>query len=324
MTKEEEQKTVIIKIGGSSFDLGPEVVKKLLHNLNEIIKQSKNTRFVLMPGGGPLGDVIKDQEDLIKLMDVIHHFLPLISKPFSKTEKILSPEEIGPNIPYGQYNLLRKGLDKEIVKEIYRTIYEKKKSTGTVSKKDVEEILQNVFEKSLAKHANFITEKIQNAQFIPREEITKEKINEIHNRGGVVVATHIPEKISEKLFGEVIPFSKSDAHTIAFSKLLDTPYLIYVKDTPGIFDMDPNINPNAKKLDSVTIGELRRISRKGEDGRGDHLIEDHALDLVIKHDIPMNLHVVHTNDYKSLKEAINHPEEVKKPIHNGSAAYHPA
>jgi uridylate kinase len=106
------------------------------------------------------------------------------------------------------------------------------------------------------------------------------KITPTYLREKIPVVTHVPGRLGETIIGAPIPRSESDAQTNALAEHLQVEEIIYAKNTPGIFPRDPNIEPVLPPeaiLPAVSVDELRVLSRVGEDGHDEHLIENLGL-----------------------------------------------
>jgi uridylate kinase len=58
-----------------------------------------------------------------------------------------------------------------------------------------------------------------------------------------------------------MPGSSTDYRATIFAKAIDADLIINATDVSGVYDKNPDINPDAKKLDTLTYAELERIIR---------------------------------------------------------------
>ena len=107
-------------------------------------------------------------------------------------------------------------------------------------------------------------------EIIPPEGFAK--VNDAYLESRIAIMYHTPEKV---------PLSDSDTHALSLTELLMADRLYFLKNTPGIYIRDPNINSEEPDIfvKKATIDDFLsgRISRIGADGRGEHLIETSAL-----------------------------------------------
>jgi len=84
-----------------------------------------------------------------------------------------------------------------------------------------------------------------------------------------IAYTYVPENIDEFLrawstgkvvvLGGLQPGQSTTAVAAIIAEVINADLLIYASDVDGIYDKDPKKFPNAKKLDRVSVNELRKI-----------------------------------------------------------------
>lgn len=79
-----------------------------------------------------------------------------------------------------------------------------------------------------------------------------EAAGEALHRGDVVV------------MGGIVPAQTTDAVAAALAEYVDADLLVYATSVPGVFDSDPNENPDATRYDTIKATELVRLVADGE------------------------------------------------------------
>tara|TARA_Y100000310_G_scaffold251715_1_gene258289 strand:- start:8614 stop:9873 length:1260 start_codon:yes stop_codon:yes gene_type:complete len=105
-----------------------------------------------------------------------------------------------------------------------------------------------------------------------------------------------------------IPASESDAHTLQFAEDARLPVVRFLKNTPGIYDRDPNVHGTKRNRFHQTIPAQEildgKIDRTGDDGLGNHLIETSALELLQTFKYTKAVHIVDGTKPAEVKKAL--------------------
>ena len=100
-----------------------------------------------------------------------------------------------------------------------------------------------------------------------------DKISDCYLKKKIPLMYHAPEGI---------PLFDSDTHALAVAEVLEVGRIYFLKNTPGIFQRDPNGNSEEPNdfIQRATIDDFLsgKISRVGVDGDDEHLIENSALE----------------------------------------------
>jgi uridylate kinase len=141
-------------------------------------------------------------------------------------------------------------------------------------------------------------------EYVPPEDIIK--VNDDYLREKIPVFSHIPNYLGQELFGVDIPYSQSDAATNALGEFLRVKKIFYVKNTGGIYPSDPNAEPRLSEKDIIrklSIDKIYSLSRIGEDGMDEHLIENLGLLIFQKSKNYKQIHVIDIKDPNSIEKA---------------------
>lgn len=222
---------LLIKIGGSAFDLGSKCIIPLC---KKIQKLSGNNDFILTVGGGPALDVMKNIKDDYGISDELYESLSI---------------------------------------------------------------------ESIVIHAKLVEELIPNAKYVNSKNL--KLVSHLLKNKKIPILTHIHKSLTK----ENLKNSKTDAHIIEIANFFNIAEIIFLKDTKGIFNKDPNTHKDAIFLEEVKIKDFEHISRIGSDGRGEHLIEDSALKLFGKSNIVKAISILNCKDTSSLERYVNKKEK---------------
>ncbi|QSG15574.1 UMP kinase [Halapricum desulfuricans] len=66
------------------------------------------------------------------------------------------------------------------------------------------------------------------------------------------------------VMGGVVPAQTTDAVSAALAEYVDADRLVFATSVPGVFDADPNEDPNAERYEEMTASELVRLVARGE------------------------------------------------------------
>ena len=136
-----------------------------------------------------------------------------------------------------------------------------------------EEVYEGLAAHFISVQAHVVERIIPGSVYLSRDEISK--VSQHLDQGQVVVMSHVRLGVGDPRD------SDSDAHTFRIAEFLGVQDVLFVKDTPGIFEQDPAINPRAKFFPSISLVDfVSGVSRTGTDGRGQHLVEDAALEIM--------------------------------------------
>lgn len=218
---------ILIKIGGSAFDLGSKCIINLCKKIQEL---SKDNNFILTVGGGPALDVLKN-----------------IKNDYGISDKLY----------------------------------------------------ENLSIESIVIHAKLVEELISNAEYVNSKNLNL--IPNLLKNKKIPILTHIHNPLTK----ENLKNSKTDAHIIEIANFFNISEIIFLKDTKGVFNKDPNIHKKAIFLENIKIKDFKKISRIGLDGRDEHLIEDSALKLFNKSNIVKSISILDCKDVNLLENYIN-------------------
>jgi len=66
------------------------------------------------------------------------------------------------------------------------------------------------------------------------------------------------------VMGGVVPAQTTDAVSAAFAEYVDADRLVFATSVPGVFDADPNEDPDAERYDEIEASELVDLIARGE------------------------------------------------------------
>jgi len=66
------------------------------------------------------------------------------------------------------------------------------------------------------------------------------------------------------VMGGVVPAQTTDAVSAAFAEYVDADRLVFATSVPGVFDADPNEDPEAERYDEIEASELVDLIARGE------------------------------------------------------------
>lgn len=66
------------------------------------------------------------------------------------------------------------------------------------------------------------------------------------------------------VMGGVVPAQTTDAVSAALAEYVDADRLVFATSVPGVFDADPNDDPNAERYDEMRAGDLVELVARGE------------------------------------------------------------
>ncbi|MCU4718292.1 UMP kinase [Halapricum hydrolyticum] len=66
------------------------------------------------------------------------------------------------------------------------------------------------------------------------------------------------------VMGGVVPAQTTDAVSAALAEYVDADQLVFATSVPGVFDADPNEDPDAERYEEMTAGELVELVARGE------------------------------------------------------------
>ena len=111
------------------------------------------------------------------------------------------------------------------------------------------------------------------------------------------------EDYSIVVMGGTEPGHTTDAVSAMLAENVKAARLVNATNVDGVYDSDPKKNPNAKKFDSMTYGQLQGLSAEGHDMAGPNVIFDpKGLGIIAQNKIP--LLVCNGRNLKALKDAI--------------------
>ena len=76
-------------------------------------------------------------------------------------------------------------------------------------------------------------------------------------------ADELRRRLGERILvgGGHKPGSSTDYRTVIFAEAIGADLIINATDVPGVYDVNPKTNPDARKLDSLSYAELEKIVR---------------------------------------------------------------
>ena len=76
-------------------------------------------------------------------------------------------------------------------------------------------------------------------------------------------ADEVRRRLGERILvgGGHKPGSSTDYRTVIFAEAIGADLIINATDVPGVYDVNPKTNPDARKLDSLSYAELEKIVR---------------------------------------------------------------
>ena len=105
------------------------------------------------------------------------------------------------------------------------------------------------------------------------------------------------------VMGGTKPGHTTDAVSAMLAENVKASRLVNATNVDGVYDFDPKKNPNAKKFDTMTYGQLQDLSAEGHDMAGPNVIFDpKGLSIITGKKIP--LLVCNGRNLKALKDAI--------------------
>ncbi|QSG09916.1 UMP kinase [Halapricum desulfuricans] len=66
------------------------------------------------------------------------------------------------------------------------------------------------------------------------------------------------------VMGGVVPAQTTDAVSAALAEYVDADRLVFATSVPGVFDADPNEDPDAERYEEMTASELVKLVARGE------------------------------------------------------------
>jgi uridylate kinase len=89
------------------------------------------------------------------------------------------------------------------------------------------------------------------------------------------------------VMGGISPGQSTDAVGALAAESIKADLFIRTLDVDGVYDADPKINRDAKKLDTIKIEELKRLASVGGEEAGQYKLMDHvAVNILARSNIP--------------------------------------
>ncbi len=165
-----------------------------------------------------------------------------------------------------------------------------------------EEMYQYLSTKAIVINARVLETIIPNSKYIEPIEIPK--IESLLTTGILPIVSHIDKSFTQDLPNKN---STTDTHDMAIAEYLHIKDIVFIKDTKGVFDKDPNIHRDAVFFETAKPDDFfsKRINRIGTDGKDKHLIEDDALTLLQRSTLINSISIIDCKDTTALAKWLN-------------------
>lgn len=159
------------------------------------------------------------------------------------------------------------------------------------------------------RQVGIITDKVHTKAKI--ERITGERVREALNKGTIPVIAGF-QGITETSEVTTLGRGGSDLSAVAVAATLEADLCEIYTDVEGVYTTDPNIVPDARKLDKISYDEMLELASLGA-----KVLQTRSVEFAKKHEVPIEVRSSFNNNPGTL--VVKEDEEMEKVVVSGVA-----